>query len=602
MSKLRKAERDFAALPCVGNAPHVSFDAAVWEHQMKISLLDVVAPEEFKWTVNSLEEGFDTLVPPDATVRTATRNLPVSGADKIALTRWVSKSVAEGWTVGPADSADQLEEAVSGIPINRIPIGCVPKPGSADKIRAIVHASWPRDGDSVNAAILDEHKRVHYVGLRAMCKMAREAGEDGSVWVADQSDAYLWCRMRPEQRHWYGFEWLGRLLVFCCLFFGLASAPQIYSRFADVIEHMVCFACDEQSTLAARAASKEAFQWIRHYLDDFFGFARTEERANRQFDALVRIWKALGIRVRQSKLFAPAKVAKIVGFIFDLPRQMLRLPKDKVVRYVACVDKLLSGRTALTREVASLVGKVRWCASCVFGVQATVRELELSVVSARRANRKSMNINSRHRTCLKLCRAMLLRAKRGVPFSYIIRDAAAATDHSIWTDASETLGLGGVSSIGVAYQLRWANVWPGAYSVEINRGELIAMWLLFRHCAAAYANSTVSLFVDNRSTASWLRKKSAKCPAVMWFVTDIVRLAFEHNILFWVYWLPSAENKRADDLSRFSSEEWPVDGWHDQCALVAPLLHILRSVQLRTLMSDYINRERSTAHYDGSLV
>ena len=174
---------------------------------------------------------------------------------------------------------------------------------------------------------------------------------------------------------------------------------------------------------------------------------------------------------------------------------------------------------------------------------------------------------------------------------------AAPTPHAIFTDASETLGLGGVSSIGVAYQLRWANVWPGAYSVEINRGELIAMWMLFLNCAAAYANSTVSLFVDNKSTESWLRKKSVRCPVVMWFVTDIVRLAFEHNILFWVHWLPSEENKRADDLSRFQSS-WPADGWHDQAALLDPLIDVLRSVQLRTLMNVYINRAKSTARCD----
>ena len=68
--------------------------------------------------------------------------------------------------------------------------------------------------------------------------------------------AYRLIPIHEDDRLFLGLRWKGQYYIDLALPFGLRSAPQFLSRFADVLEFLL---------------SKEAsVQYIQHYLDDFF--------------------------------------------------------------------------------------------------------------------------------------------------------------------------------------------------------------------------------------------------------------------------------------------------------------------------------------------
>ena len=549
-------EREFLNLKPSYHEKVTSFNPTVWERVLREVQFDAFAPSEFAYILDGVTNGFSILAKATE-LQSNRRNLPATLCDKIAITQWIIKAVNTGWLLGPFSDAELQERSeLRGVHIS--PVGCVlqPKPENPMNKRVITHMSAPRTGGALNSAISEESKYVQYVSLREICASLHIAGSAAYLWVADAADAYLHIKIKLRDRKYMGVKWCGKTLVYGCLCFGVASAPHIYSRFADSLEYTVLCRC------GLRELVSSPLRPVRHYLDDFFGVGKTLESATRQYQTLLATWRELGVAWKPHKVSPPATKQRLLGFLFDVKRQLLLLPQEKIERYSGDIERLLRKRSATVKEIESIVGKLRWCATACFGAQPFIKQIENELIRVRRKGLAFMNLSADIKGTLRLCVIILNQLGIGVPFAYYVKEVSDSDIH-VWTDASSTRGCGGCSSIGLAFSLRWNDIWSDAREVEVNLAELIAVAIMVIECARAFAGKAITFHIDNKSVHSWLKRKSSRLRHAQFLLRTICAIAFQHNFVFWSDWIPREMNCEADALSK-GLTNWPITPRHSQ--------------------------------------
>ena len=189
----------------------------------------------------------------------------------MAITEWLVKGINKGFILGPF-TKKLLPPHLNDIHCS--PVFAVDKPVG---YRPIHHLSYPRNKkgcQSVNDLIDDKFKHVQYTTFKQVVALARAVGVGGYLWVVDAKDAYYRVPVKKKYYKYFGIEWLGRTFVFTSLQMGLASACQIYTKFADAVLYIIV-----QSRFGAFYDYVQNILWVRHYLHDFFGGHKSKEIA-----------------------------------------------------------------------------------------------------------------------------------------------------------------------------------------------------------------------------------------------------------------------------------------------------------------------------------
>ncbi len=189
-------------------------------------------------------------------------------ATQNAVTDWIFKGVQEGYILGPFKKDE--------VPIKNVvisPMGTVPKNKHTpeDGLKRPIHnLSAPKRkpgrtvrGLSVNDSLKKHMTTVTYPTFKKTVRLVHAVGPDGAIWIIDMSKAFL--RIPTHQSDWWllGLEWQGYIFIIVCLPFGLASAPKIYTAFADALEWIM----QKDPSIWT---SETGIKLILHYLDDYF--------------------------------------------------------------------------------------------------------------------------------------------------------------------------------------------------------------------------------------------------------------------------------------------------------------------------------------------
>ena len=114
------------------------------------------------------------------------------------------------------------------------------------------------------------------------------------------------------------------------------------------------------------------------YLDDFLirhpdGISAAAARE--QYDSVLRVLADLGIAEKASKRDYPSTRSVILGFEVDTDEQTVGLTEERCRRYVGEIDTFLSNEGDWSRrDLASIIGRLQWCAPVVAGGQLHLRE------------------------------------------------------------------------------------------------------------------------------------------------------------------------------------------------------------------------------------
>lgn len=578
--QLEEVSEVFRRLKAKTSQPATNFDCQAWERRMRHGKIDKCNAELYAYIMESIRDGFEAQVDEGPMV-SASRNMPTSVADEVAITTWLVEAWRNDWILGPF-SAQEVAESAELRRTHLSMLGCVPKPDASSGVRPI--SDMTQSG--VNALVKEGWRTVSYTKLMEIAQMVEAAGPEGYLWVADAANAYLQLRIREADRRLFGVKWLGLLVIFASFIFGLASAPRIYTHFADALEQMICVECGERG-----AYDGDGVRMIRHYLDDFFGAATTLERAERQFNALLTVWEELKVPWKDSKLSRPARLQRILGFIWSCVDQMVYLPQEKIDRYVKNLSWCLKRKKVKAATLRVMVGRVRWAATVCFGAQAFVRRIEMAMNEVLYSGSgRRVKITAVMRCDLRFCRDMLVSMQPGVPVEYLTRKPNV--DNAIgYTDAASKQGMGGVCSTGLYFGVLWSTVWPAVAKLQAYTGEMIAAWALVKVAAKELANSGVTLFNDNTGVEWNLRKKSASRADALEFVADICRVAFHHRFYFWMERVTTDDNTTADQLSRGNDEPCGEQAaWCVRRVDMAAIVEELRSERMFGLIKPYVEQ------------
>lgn len=553
--ELTAANRALAVMKPTAEPPQYSFDVGAWEQCMQH-----FDEDSRQWMLEGLEHGFDVYVDEKADLkRENVANLPMTElSEKVATAKWIKSNLGKSAIWGPFESRDHIPKWV-GEPLRISPIGTVKKglhfrtPEHLKEWRVIHHLSHPRKGMSVNSEVLEQWGTVQYVRFKEVVQMVKALGVGAKLWTVDAKDAYLRVPINRRSMKYMGFKWAERTYLFTCLSFGLASAPRIYTLFADAV----------LSIIKEHSGTSEWWQFgeqllVYHYIDDFFGGAPVHSlrfKSMDQFRAVVRWFDELGIPTKDSKCSAPATVQKILGFEYDTERQLVLIPKLKAEAIKAQIDQVLEHKQVPKDIVLSLIGMLRWMAVCNLAGPAFVRRMEEEANMVRRIGHKVAV--KKIRADLKWWSIELNKARKGVRFDDILRNRARG-DMNVYTDASTGDGMGGWNRAGQWFRFGWSqhervDLFPHPQQPDIYWKEMVAVAVACLIWGAQWRGMAVTFWIDNQACVWSLIKMRCdfKRGDVMHLIRVIAACSSEFGFSPYFVHIAGKENLTADALSRF---------------------------------------------------
>ena len=197
------------------------------------------------------------------------------------------------------------------------PIGLIPKPHQPGRWPLIVDLSSPK-GHSVNDAISPQVAHMNYASVLDAAELIRLLGPGTLMAKVDLQNAYRVLPVHADDHPLLAIKWGPAIYLDTTLPFGLHSAPNIFSAFADALAWVM--------------HSNGICQQL-HYLEDFLflGAASTHDCAASLQTAL-QVCQRLGVPVAAHKTEGPSTCLTFLAIQIDSVAMQLSLPPDKLSR------------------------------------------------------------------------------------------------------------------------------------------------------------------------------------------------------------------------------------------------------------------------------
>ena len=540
VSKLR-------SLIAVRKEPSISFPYEVWEESLRFH----DDPDFFDYIKYGNRNGYHIGIKDYKLIDPNKRNLPCNIDEKIAITKWIIKCIIEkGNIYGPfRDLSDVYETVPCVTNLAVCPMGAVPKEvavdGTVESHRVITNLSAPKRGTSVNSSIPKERKAVEYMYFLEVVDWVHSLGKGAWIWTADAQDAYLRVPVHKSDWRYLGFMWFGMFFIICSLPFGLASACQIYTAFADAVLWIILHNC------GLLFFENDVYN-LHHYMDDFFGGSIDKNVAKEQLKAVLRWFEKLGIPTRASKCHKPSQRPKILGFVYDTLGQCVRVPNDKIEKYLLDLRYILTLKRVKKKRLLQLIGKLRWASMVIFPGSAFVRHLENA---AYRYDELWMMIpvNVEMKREIQWWIDILPTTRNGIPFDFLLRTKKTSKfDVEIFTDASTSWGVGGYQLDSGTKWFRHEWISDLSRKPDIVFEELLGVCTAVRLWGHTWKGKFVKINCDNMGVVEMLKRKCCvfKREDLMELIRIIGRSAAKNGFYFRIFHIKGKDNKIADGLSR----------------------------------------------------
>ena len=535
-------------------------DKEAW--RTALQKLDYTQKQQLEKFLNSYATGIDIGMPYHTPNVHAKNNPKMDLQSKCKMAQTILKWHNRGYLMGPYSMTHPL---ASECRIN--PVFCVPKPDGS--VRPVVNYSKAINGSSLNELLDPSLCTVEYIQLKEIVYTIQQVGVGAMIWAKDLEDGYFNIKIKPEQATSIAFQFAGLLFIPMVLVFGLSSAPLIFTVFMWYAVMAIRFADNDlmwgimpRSQFKRDLFQKEAdihyrqdmvqFPLVMYYLDDIFGVNRPA-LVHRQYTLAGKTLEVLGLSAKQSKDRPPATTQLLLGLEYDTVKQEVRIPQEKIIRYVSFARLLLTRKHVTKRELFSLTGKVRYAAIATKPLSCFARGVEVHGHDLKRWNHR---INMTHR--LKRDVNLIIEGlnhvgDRGVSFDFILRPRDCF-DFVAYTDAASTIGLGGYINVKNApyFQVKWQEI-TEYQSHDIQWKEMVAIAILLNTFKDKFANKCVNIWCDNEPVVWMLIRWHAPLHRkdLQHVLRFIAKICIFNNITPWWDHIKGHENKVADRLSRF---------------------------------------------------
>lgn len=359
---------------------------------------------------------------------------------------------------------------------------------------------------------------------------------------------------------------------------GLAASPRIFTEFMHFPMWAIkndrpdlYFMQRDCSKIDIRNFRKQAdIHWnpahnsykiamIDIYMDDILGGHPNEDKAWQQWNHSEVVLKRFPLPTKTAKGRPPNQIQIWLGKEYNTKRQWVKLPLSKLKKYTDFIKSILKSDYVTARTLLKAIGKARHMGTIYKPLNAFARGLESYVYGTKITDLdRDIHVSNMLRDDLNfLLFAMNAANKYGVPFSYFVRDVKNE-DITLHTDASLTVGIGGIASTGYFVQNKWSDIRLHSPSTkDIIWRELVAIFVMLfalnEETSTCLVDKTIKVYTDNVACKYMLINMRAKLyrPDLQILINNICKLCIDNRILLWMEHIPGSDNIVADALSRY---------------------------------------------------
>jgi len=405
---------------------------------------------------------------------------------------------------------------------------------------------------SLNEGIPENASTTIFPQFKQLVELALKVCASEGIPYLFADDGHSYYRqfyMRLSAQILMNYEWMNVWLRELRLPFGISSATQMIQRISEAIIEIM-----EKTLLKSR---RDLHGLMVAYIDDFICFCPNEHDAWLLAACFKETCWNLGILLKPKK-FKPPNIQNIVlGYHFDLVKEEVSIPIEKIGPMVQKIDDLLEKKCSSKKELERLIGSLNWYAQLVFPARSFLRRLIDVMISIPTYSIKDCPLSRGALLDLEWWRYYIYTL-RPVPLSYALGQVEA-NEIRVFTDASD-IGMGAWCEphfFAILYNelprdLRWLQ-----FSSIMVR-ELAAVIFASQRWSNNWCNRKVNFIIDNQASFYAIKKVSSRSPHLMEWIRLLAQLSIDQRFRFYPSWIRSEHNTIADALSRNDVETFKI--------------------------------------------
>ncbi len=444
----------------------------------------------------------------------------------------LAKEVALGHTAGPFTNPPFVNLQVS-------PIGIVPKKHS-DKFRTIFHLSFPKTGESINSFIEKDEFSLQYIKIDDAIAALIRLGRGTYLAKTDVESAFRQFPVHPDDWELLGMYWNNSYYFDKVLPFGLRSAPYIFNQLSDALEWILLNKC--------------FISYVGHILDDFLimeppaKIGASSHACQASLSSMLLTFTTLGVPIAEQKTEGPCQVIEFLGITLDSQKMEARLPADKLSRLSTDLNSWQTKTSATLQELQSLIGTLNFACKVIAPGRAFLRRI-INLTRGVSKPHHHVRLTNGFRDDVYMWQTFL-RDWNGTSL-FLNSFWENSTTLSLYTDASGTLGFGGIHK-NQWFQGTWLpNQTLDTKNISIDWQELYAIVVASYIWGNLWAQKRILFYCDNLGVVSIINSKRSKCSRIMDLVRALTLQTLKHNFFFKALHVPGHHNDIADSISRF---------------------------------------------------
>lgn len=382
-------------------------------------------------------------------------------------------------------------------------------------------------------------KTVHFK-LEDIKLVAKLVSRGDYLAKLDLEDAYFLVYIHKESRKFLRFRFQSQLYEFCCLPFGLSTAPFIFTK---ILKPVLSF------------LRKYGYLSVA-YLDDILCIDPDFCSCKENLLTTIKLLETLGFIINWKKsVLTPNRKCQFLGFYVNSERLTLELPETKRLKILELIKQLDKKRQCRIRDLAIFIGNlIAACPAIKYGWLYT-KQLERTKYLALLANNNEYEGN------------VSLKEELNEDLSWwkqnILTSVNSFGVHSykmtIYSDASLT-GWG-ASCEGKNSHGFWS---AEERNFHINYLELLAVFLALKVYAVDLSHCDILLRMDNTTAISYVNRMGGiQYPHLNKLAREIWQWCETRDLWILASYIPSKENVEADRESRLENidTEWELSNF-----------------------------------------
>lgn len=347
----------------------------------------------------------------------------------------------------------------------------------------------------------------------------------------DLKDAYYLIKIKESHQKYLRFRFRNNIYEFCCMPFGLTSAPRVFTKLLKPVIHIL---------------RKQKIKSVI-YLDDFLIMNESYENCLENIRTSISLLERLGFVVNYKKsVLTPVRCIEYLGFTFNSCDLTIALPERKITKINQMINSVLNKVEIKVIELAKLIGTLVAAIPAIPYSMLYIRHLErikLKALKVSKNDYESKVIISEE------AREEIIWWQTNIHKVNHIRNDCF--QYQLDTDSSKT-GWG--ATTGVSQTRGYWNAEEKA--LHINTLEIIAAYNGLRTFFSKQTNIQILLRIDSTTAIAYINRYGGiRSPINHSWASRIWKWCMDRNIFIYATYIHTTANYVADKLSRLSVDE-----------------------------------------------